>query len=44
MKHHYDIQLEYGKYPERPYDSPAIWGDSKKIEKILGEKKHETMA
>ncbi len=43
-KHHYDIQLEYGKYPERPYDSPAIWGDSKKIEKILGEKKRETMA
>ena len=21
-----DIRLEYGAYPDRPYDSPAIWG------------------
>ena len=21
-----DIELEYGAYPDRPYDSPAIWG------------------
>lgn len=31
----YDIQLHYGVFPERPYDSKAVWGDSNKIEKIL---------
>lgn len=29
------IQLAYGKYPDRPYDSPAIWGDAEKIQRIL---------
>lgn len=29
------IQLDYGKYPDRPYDSPIIYGDSAKIKKIL---------
>lgn len=29
------IKLGYGKYPDRPYDSPAIWGDDSKIRKIL---------
>lgn len=29
------IKLEYGKFPDRPYDSPAVWGDSEKIEKII---------
>lgn len=29
------IKLGYGKYPDRPYDSPAIWGDAAKIRKIL---------
>ncbi len=28
------IRLEYGKFPDRPYDSPGIWGDATKIEKI----------
>lgn len=32
----YDIKLQYGAFPDRPYDSKAIWGDSSKIEKILG--------
>ena len=31
------IRLEYGAYPDRPYDSPGIWGDPTKIRKILGE-------
>ena len=31
----YDIQLLYGMFPDRPYDSKAIWGDSSKIEKIM---------
>ena len=30
-----DIKLDYGKYPTRPYDSNAIWGDSTKIKTIL---------
>ena len=32
--HHLSIKLEYGKYPDRPYDSPGEWGDSTKIQKI----------
>lgn len=30
-----DITLEYGAYPDRPYDSPAIWGDGAKIKEVL---------
>lgn len=30
-----DIELEYGKYPDRSYDSPCIYGDNKKIISIL---------
>lgn len=29
------IRLDYGKFPDRPYDSKSIWGDSTKIERIL---------
>ena len=29
------IQLEYGMYPERAYDSPLIYGNNIKIKKIL---------
>lgn len=38
-KHSMNIKLAYGKYPDRPYDSPAVWGDSFKINQILGEQK-----
>ena len=34
----YKIQLDYGKFPDRPYDSKAVWGDDSKIRKIMGEK------
>lgn len=34
-ENNYDIKLEYGMFPDRPYDSKAIWGDSSKIEKIM---------
>lgn len=27
----YNIKLKYGAFPDRPYDSKAIWGDSFKI-------------
>lgn len=31
----YKIKLKYGAFPERPYDSKAVWGDGRKIEKIM---------
>lgn len=31
----YDINLIYGAYPDRPYDSKAVWGDNTNIQKIL---------
>lgn len=30
-----DISLEYGAFPDRPYDSPGVWGDPRVINKIL---------
>ena len=33
---HYNIKLEYGAFPDRPYDSMAVWGDSTKIKMIMG--------
>ena len=33
----FDIKLQYGAFPDRPYDSKAIWGDSSRIEKIMRE-------
>lgn len=29
------IKLDYGKFPDRPYDSPCEYGDSTKIQQIL---------
>lgn len=29
------IRLEYGKFPDRPYDSPGIWGDATDIRQIM---------
>lgn len=34
-EHGFDIKLEYGAFPDRPYDSPAEWGDAGKIDKIM---------
>ena len=31
----FKIELEYGAFPDRPYDSKAIWGDSTKIDRIM---------
>lgn len=31
----YSLKLAYGTFPDRPYDSKAVWGDSKKIQVIL---------
>ncbi len=39
QENQYSIQLQYGAFPDRPYDSKAIWGDSRKIEAIMSERK-----
>ena len=31
----YKIKLDYGAFPDRPYDSPGTWGDPTKINRIL---------
>ena len=31
-----NIRLAYGAYPDRPYDSPVVYGDPAKIRKIMG--------
>ena len=31
----YRIRLEYGAFHDRPYDSPAVWGDPTKIRAIM---------
>ena len=33
-EHNLDIQLEYGAFPDRAYDSPIIYGDTTKIDLI----------
>lgn len=35
--HNLDIRLQYGAFPERPYDSKIVYGDSTIIEKIMAE-------
>lgn len=31
----YNIKLKYGAFPDRPYDSKAVWGNDEKIQKIM---------
>ena len=35
-ENNYKIKLKYGAFPDRPYDSKAVWGDGSKIERIMG--------
>jgi dTDP-6-deoxy-L-talose 4-dehydrogenase (NAD+) len=30
-----ELSLEYGAFPDRPYDSPAVWGDATVIREIM---------
>lgn len=39
-ENNYSIKLKYGAFPERPYDSKAVWGDNIKIRKILKNKEY----
>lgn len=34
QENHYEIKLKYGAFPDRPYDSKAIWGDDFKLKLI----------
>lgn len=35
----YKIKLKYGAFPDRPYDSKAVWGDDAKIQMIMSNTK-----
>ncbi|MCU9533613.1 NAD-dependent epimerase/dehydratase family protein [Streptococcus sp. CSL10205-OR2] len=37
-ENHFDIRLQYGTFPDRPYDSKAIWGNNQKITQIMANK------
>ena len=37
----YNIALNYGAFPDRPYDSKAVWGDDSKIRQILANRETE---
>lgn len=36
LKNKFKIKLQYGAFPDRKYDSLALWGDNNKIQSILG--------
>lgn len=38
-ENNYDIKLKYGEFPDRPYDSKAVWGNNTKIQEIMREYK-----
>ena len=37
-ENNFKIRLEYGAFPDRVYDSPAVWGNADKIGKIMRDK------
>lgn len=37
----FDIRLEYGAFPDRDYDSPAIWGDASVIRAVMAARRAE---
>ncbi len=34
----FNINLQYGAYPDRPYDSKAVWGDQRKIVSVMAQR------
>ena len=38
-ENNYKIKLKYGAFPDRPYDSKAVWGDDSSIQGILNRDK-----
>ena len=39
QENNFNIKLQYGAFPDRPYDSKAVWGDVSKLTKILEQSK-----
>lgn len=37
-RHNLKIRLNYGAFPDRPYDSPGVWGDASVIRRIMAER------
>jgi nucleoside-diphosphate-sugar epimerase len=35
-RHGLSIRPEYGAFPDRPYDSPAVWGSPEKVKRVTG--------
>lgn len=35
----YKIKLAYGKFPDRPYDSKAVWGDDSIVQQIMAKRR-----
>lgn len=40
-EHNLNLSLIYGAFPDRPYDSPCIYGDDSKIKYILNQRKYK---
>ena len=40
-EHNLDIRLEYGAFPDRPYDSKIVYGDAMKINEIMRNKERQ---
>ena len=38
-EHGLKIRLQYGAFPDRPYDSPGVWGDASLIRQIMDAEK-----
>jgi dTDP-6-deoxy-L-talose 4-dehydrogenase (NAD+) len=39
-ENNFKINLDYGKFPDRPYDSPIVYGNANKINTILKDKEN----
>lgn len=40
-EHNFKIKLQYGAFPDRPYDSPGVWGNAEKINMIMNKRNSE---
>jgi nucleoside-diphosphate-sugar epimerase len=40
-ENNYRIKLDYGKFPDRLYDSKAVWGDNTLIQKIIEQNRNK---
>jgi len=38
-KNNFKIKLQYGAFPDREYDSMAVWGNNEKIKRIIENRK-----